>query len=115
MAAMNGSEVLYRAVFPDEVHLASSRYTDGAFRRAILDNVTNVLRGQAEFVKIDGGDDTAPDGGPSALLAAALGVAAGVLVTVVMVKASPRGQALVARGRSADGDGDQGQAHQVDG
>ncbi len=78
MAAMNGSEVLYRAVFPDEVHLASSRYTDGAFRRAILDNVTNVLRGQAEFVKIDGGDDTAPDGGPSALLAAALGVAAGV-------------------------------------
>ena len=90
MAAVNGED-LYRAVFPDDVHLASSKNTDGAFRGAVLDNVTNVLRGQAEFVRVDvGDDDTAPDGGPSALLAGALGVAAGILVTVVVVKAAPR-------------------------
>lgn len=87
---MNGSEDLFRAVFPDDVHLAPSKNTDGAFRGAVLDNMTNVLRGQAEFVKVDIGDATAPDGGPPVLLAAALGVAAGVLVTAVVVKATPR-------------------------
>lgn len=91
MAALNGSEDLYRAVLPDDGHLAPSRNTDGAFRGAVLDNMTNVLRGQAEFVKVDGGvDDTPSDGGPSALLAGALGVAAGVVITVVVVKAAPR-------------------------
>lgn len=91
MAALNGREDLYRAVFPDDVHLASSKNTDGAFRGAVLDNVTNVLRGQAEFLRVDvGDDDAAPAGGPSTLVAGALGVAAGVLVTVVVVKAAPR-------------------------
>lgn len=75
------------------MHLASSKNSDGAFRGAVLDNVTNVLRGQAEFVRVDAGDDdTSPDGGPSALLATALGVAVGVLVTVIVAKAATRVQ-----------------------
>lgn len=88
---INQSEELYRAVFSDDVHLASSKNMEGAFRGAVLDNVTNALRGQAEFVQVDVGDcDCAPDGDLSVRLAAVLGVAAGVLGTIVVVKTAPR-------------------------
>lgn len=83
---MNGSEDLYRAVFPDDVHLASSKNTDSAFRGAVLDNVTNALRGQAEFVKVDANDVDSTQDGLSVLLAAA----AGVLGTLVVVMVAPR-------------------------
>lgn len=86
MAAMSGSEDLFRAVFPDDVHLASSKNTDGAFRGAVLDNVTNVLRGQAEFVKVDANDGDSGQDGLRVLLAAA----AGIVGTLLVVKAAPK-------------------------
>jgi hypothetical protein len=87
---INQSEELYRAVFSDDVHLASSKNIEGAFRGAVLDNVTNALRGQAEFVQVDVGDcDCAQDGDLAVRLAAALGVAVGVLGTIVIVKTAP--------------------------
>lgn len=87
---INLSEDLYRAVFSDDVHLASSKKIEGAFRGAVLDNVTNALRGQAEFVKVDVADcDCAQDGDLSVRLAAALGIAAGVLGTIVVVQVAP--------------------------
>jgi hypothetical protein len=85
MAALNGSEDLYRAVFPDDVHLASSKNTDGAFRGAVLDNMTNVLRGQAEFVKVDDNDGDSGQDGLRVLLAAA----AGIVGTLVVVRIAP--------------------------
>lgn len=91
---MGQREEFFRAVFPDGVHLASSRKTEGAFRGAVFDNETNTLQGQAEFFRVDPADDSGDEDGSEApippLLAAALGIAAGVLGTIVVVKQAPR-------------------------
>jgi hypothetical protein len=77
---------MYRAVFADGFHLASSKDTYGAFRGALLDNQTNVLKGQAEFVKVDVADgDSGQD-----RLRVALAAAAGVVGTLVVVKVAHR-------------------------
>lgn len=90
---MSQSDELYRAFFPDGTHLASSTRTAGAFLGAILDDETNILRGQAEFIEVDHTDDSDDEGesAPSIppLLAIALGIAAGVLGTMVVVKRGP--------------------------
>jgi len=91
---MGQSEEFFRAVFPDGVHLASSRKTEGAFRGAVFDNETNTLQGQAEFFRVDPADDSGDEDASEVpippLLAAALGIAAGVLGTIVVVKQAPR-------------------------
>jgi len=90
---MNETGDLYRAIFPGNAHLAPSKGTDGAFRGAILDNSTNKLAGQAEFLKVALGDrDFAPDpnGGGSAVVAAvAAGIVVGTVSTVLAFKAAP--------------------------
>ena len=90
---MNENGNLYRAVFPDNAHLAPSKGTDGAFRGAILDNATNKLAGQAEFLKADLGDrDFASDpngGGASVVASAAIGIVVGAMATLLAVQAAP--------------------------
>ena len=54
---MSSDEPLYRAVHPKGTHLASSRNTDGAFRGTYLDDETNQISGQAEFVEVEQDDD----------------------------------------------------------
>jgi hypothetical protein len=46
-------ERLYRPVIKKGTHLASSKSTDGAKRGALLDNKTNKVVGQAEFVEVE--------------------------------------------------------------
>ena len=93
-SGMSQSEAFYKALIPDGVHLAPSRKTEGGFRGATLDNETNELRGQAEFVEVNPADDSDDEDSSGApippLLAAALGIAAGVLGTIVVVKQAPR-------------------------
>ena len=90
---MNETGDLYRAIFPNNAHLAPSKGTEGAVRGAILDNATNKLAGQAEFLKVAFGDrDLAPDpnGGGSAVVAAvAVGIVVGTVTTVLAFKAAP--------------------------
>ena len=90
---MNESGDLYRAIFQNDAHLAPSKGTDGAFRGAILDNATNKLTGQAEFLKVTMGDRELvpdPNGGGTAVVAAlAGGLAVGIVATVLAFKAGP--------------------------
>lgn len=44
---------LYRVVHKKGTHLAPSKNTEGAVRGSLLDNETNQLAGQAEWVKVD--------------------------------------------------------------
>lgn len=44
---------LYRPVYKDGTHLAPSKNTEGAFRGSTLDDETNQIAGQAEWIKID--------------------------------------------------------------
>jgi hypothetical protein len=44
---------LYRVIYKEGTHLASSNETDGAFRGNLLDNDTNKLVAHAEWVKVD--------------------------------------------------------------
>lgn len=49
----NNREQLYRAVHPEGTHLASSKDTEGSYRGVLLDNETNRVVGQAEFVLVE--------------------------------------------------------------
>ena len=87
---MSQSEDFYRAVYSDDVHLAPSKKTDGAYRGTVLNNETNVLAGQAEFIKVEMDDDSPEDYGhspelPPAVLAAALGI----IGTIAVIKQAP--------------------------
>lgn len=90
---MNETGDVYRAIFPNNAHLAPSRGTDGAFRGAILDDVTNKLAGQAEFLKVAFEDrDLAPDpngDGSAVVVGVAVGIVVGALATVLAFKAAP--------------------------
>ncbi|WML33413.1 hypothetical protein [Clostridium sp. OS1-26] len=44
---------LYRPVYKEGTHLAPSKDTEGAVRGSLLDNETNQIAGQAEWVKVD--------------------------------------------------------------
>lgn len=44
---------LYRPVIKEGTHLASSKETEGTFRGSLLDDETNQVAGQAEWVKVD--------------------------------------------------------------
>lgn len=44
---------IYRPVYKKGTHLASSKNTEGAVRGALLDNQTNQIAGQAEWIKVD--------------------------------------------------------------
>lgn len=90
---MNETGDLYRAIFPNNAHLAPSRGTDGAFRGAILDDATNKLAGQAEFLKVAFEDrNLAPDpngDGSAVVVGVAVGIVAGTVATVLAFKAAP--------------------------
>ena len=49
----NNREQLYRAVHPEGTHLAASKDTEGSYRGVLLDNETNRVVGQAEFVLVE--------------------------------------------------------------
>ena len=44
---------LYRPIYKEGTHLAPSKDTEGAVRGSLLDNKTNQIAGQAEWVKVD--------------------------------------------------------------
>ena len=50
---MENREQLYRAVHPEGTHLAASKDTEGSYRGVLLDNETNRVVGQAEFVLVE--------------------------------------------------------------
>ena len=77
---MSADEPLYRAVYPEGTHLASSRNTDGAFRGTYLNDETNQIGGQAEFVEVEQAD----------VLAQVIVFAAAFAFGVVTAKAAPK-------------------------
>ena len=101
---MSSDEPLYRAVHPKGTHLASSRNTDGAFRGTYLDDETNQISGQAEFVEVEQDDDEQDDDeqdddeqdddeqveNASDALAQIIVLAAGLALGVVATKAAPK-------------------------
>lgn len=80
---------LYRAVYPEGTHLASSRNTDGAFRGTYLNDETNQIGGQAEFVEAEQDDDEQPEG-VFDVLAQVVVLAAAFAFGVVTTKAAPK-------------------------
>ncbi len=86
---MSTDEPLYRAVYPEGTHLASSRNTDGAFRGTYLDDETNQIGGQAEFVEAEQDDDEQPED-VSDVLAQVIVLAAAFAFGVVTTKAAPK-------------------------
>jgi hypothetical protein len=85
---MNQYDDLYRAIVPDGGHLAVSRDVAGEFLGAVLDE-SNQLIGQARFVKVDPPEVKLPEL-PSSVRDRAIGLAVGVVATVIVVKFSPR-------------------------
>jgi len=86
---MSTDEPLYRAVYPEGTHLASSRNTDGAFRGTYLNDETNQIGGQAEFVEAEQDDDEQPED-VSDVLAQVIVFAAAFAFGVVTTKAAPK-------------------------
>lgn len=86
---MSADEPLYRAAYPEGTHLASSRNTDGAFRGTYLNDETNQIGGQAEFVEVEQDDDEQPED-VSDVLAQAIVFAAAFAFGVVTTKAAPK-------------------------
>lgn len=86
---MSTDEPLYRAVYPEGTHLASSRNTDGAFRGTYLDDETNQIGGQAEFVEAEQDDDEQSEDASDAL-ARIMVLAAGIAFGIVATKAAPK-------------------------
>lgn len=86
---MSTDEPLYRAVYPKGTHLASSRNTDGAFRGTYLNDETNQISGQAEFVEAEQDDDEQPED-VSDVLAQVIVFAAAFAFGVVTTKAAPK-------------------------
>jgi hypothetical protein len=75
---MSDDPILYKAVHPENCHLAASRDNAGAFRGATLDNASGQLRGQAEFVPVPAAEDSGsvPVGALIGLVALVLSVGA---------------------------------------
>lgn len=86
---MSKDEPLYRAIHPEGTHLASSRNIDGAFRGTYLDDETNQISGQAEFVEVEQDDDEQPED-TSDTLAKILVLAAGIALGIVATMAAPK-------------------------
>lgn len=86
---MSTDEPLYRAVYPEGTHLASSRNTDGAFRGTYLNDETNQISGQAEFVEAEQDDGEQPEDA-SDVLARVVVLAAAFAFGVVTTKAAPK-------------------------
>lgn len=86
---MSTDEPLYRAAYPEGTHLASSRNTDGAFRGTYLNDETNQIGGQAEFVEAEQDDDEQPED-VSNVLAQFVVLAAAFAFGVVTTKAAPK-------------------------
>lgn len=53
MGQRRQSRDLYRPIYKEGTHLAPSKDTEGAVRGSLLDNDTNQIAGQAEWVKVD--------------------------------------------------------------
>ena len=58
---MENREQLYRAVHPEGTHLAASKDTEGSYRGVLLDNETNRVVGQAEFVLVEPEPEPEPE------------------------------------------------------
>lgn len=86
---MSTDEPLYRAVYPEGTHLASSRNTDGAFRGTYLNDKTNQIGGQAELFEVEQDDDEQPEDA-SDVLAQVIVLAAAFAFGVVTTKAAPK-------------------------
>lgn len=72
-------EPLYRVQCPENTHLAPSRKTKGAVRGTCLDDDTNSISGQAEFIEVKQRDDRSE---LSDLIAKACLVGLGVAATI---------------------------------
>lgn len=53
MSKLEGKDDIYRMIRKEGSHPASSKKTEGAFRGTLLDDESNQIVGQAEFVKVD--------------------------------------------------------------
>lgn len=89
---MSTDEPLYRAVYPEGTHLASSRNTDGAFRGTHLDDETNQISGQAEFVEVDVDQNEREDesNGSAEIFAEVVATIIGAAATGIIVWATPK-------------------------
>lgn len=87
---MSTDEPLYRAVYPEGTHLASSRNTDGAFRGTYLDDETNQIGGQAEFVEADRNEREDESNGSDDILAEVVATIIGAAATGIIVWAAPK-------------------------
>ena len=87
---MSADEPLYRAVYPEGTHLASSRNTDGAFRGTYLNDETNQIGGQAEFVEADRNEREDESNGSDDILAEVVATIIGAAATGIIVWAAPK-------------------------
>lgn len=78
---------LYRPIIKEGTHLARSKSTDGAFRGSQLSDETNQIDGQAEWILVE--EDIDSDSDKSETLVYAFILAAGVLSTIAVQKATP--------------------------
>ena len=88
---MSDPEPLYRLIKPEGTHAADSKNTEGTIRGALLDDETNQLIGQGEFIPVDPEDDEGSHESEPApvVLGVAVGIAVGVTATIVIAKALP--------------------------
>ena len=87
---MSADEPLYRAVYPEGTHLASSRNTDGAFRGTYLNDETNQIGGQAELFEVDRNEREDESNGSDDILAEVVATIIGAAATGIIVWATPK-------------------------
>jgi hypothetical protein len=78
------SEKLYRPIVNEGTHLASSKGTEGAYRGALLDDDTNILAGQAEWIEVESYEKESDNE-----LGRVIVLVVGIGIGVVVCKASP--------------------------
>jgi len=79
------SDDLYRPSYPDGTHLAPSKGIPGAVRGGVLDNKTNQVVGQAEWIKVI--EDSGLRG---KVLVGAVALAAGIIAGLVIAEHAPK-------------------------
>lgn len=90
MGKSNEVDVLYKQIIKEGVHLAESKETDGTYRGALLDDETNKIVGQAEFVKIFRSNDDEDDENIEAdANNVAILIGAGILIFIAGCIAAP--------------------------